>query len=296
MKKKALIIFLTIICLMFAIIAFYGTARPGYGDNHSDCHSSAGYTIGTNVIGDIQATNSSNVVFNITATGTNLFVQAMQGFPNIEDNNLFVILPTTNRINESSIYDLDPTANSIIVEFNITTPAADGYYTIFIIAGNDATGSAINFVIQRININVGDVEVPVEDPLVKIFEAIFDHLGFYLGLSALILLSLGTVLVLVNESKFVKLHGILAGGSWILTVVNVVAGIATIPVNQWFDVYPPIYHYPHIFLGTVGLITGFLSMLFGIAAERKPARLTGYITLISWWAAYILGYLSIIFI
>jgi len=31
-------------------------------------------------------------------------------------------------------------------------------------------------------------------------------------------------------------------------------------------------------------------MLFGIAAERKPALITGYITLVSWWAAFLLGY------
>jgi len=274
---------------MIALVAFYGSARPGYGDNHTDCHSPVGYTIGTNVVGDIQTTNSSIVVVNITATGTNLFVQAI---PGAEDNNLFAFIPTTNRINESSIYDLDPSANSIEVQFNVTTPAVEGYYTIFIIAGDDATGSEINYAIQLININVGGVEPPVEDPIAKFFSDIFDHLGIYLGLPALILLSLGTVLVLVNENKFVKLHGILAGGSWILTLTNMITGIVRIPVITWFGTaYDPIIHYPHIILGMVGLITGLISMLFGIAAERKPARLTGYITLICWWAAFILGYI-----
>jgi len=39
----------------------------------------------------------------------------------------------------------------------------------------------------------------------------------------------------------------------------------------------------------LGLFTGLLSMLFGIAAERKYARLTGYITLICWWTGFFLG-------
>jgi hypothetical protein len=70
-----------------------------------------------------------------------------------------------------------------------------------------------------------------------------------------------------------------------------VVGITKIPINSWFSgAYDPIVHYPHIILGTVGLITGFFSMLFGIAAERKPSRLTGYATLICWWAAFLLGY------
>lgn len=288
MKKKALIIFLSIFSLMIAFAAFNGTARPGYGENHSACHDSAGYTIETNVAGDILATNSSNVVFNITATGTNLFVQVI---PAAEDNDLFVISPSTNRINDSSINDLDPTANSIIVEFNVITPATDGYYTIFIIAGDDTTGSAIDFAYHRIIINVGDVQAPVEDPIAKIFSAIFDHLGFYLGMPALIFLSLGTVLVLVDENKFVKSHGFLAGASWILTVINVTAAFIKIEPQAWLLGYELIYHIPHIILGAVGLVTGFISMLFGIAAERRPARLWGYITLICWWAAFFTGYL-----
>lgn len=155
MKKKVIIVFFCIISLMFGFVTFYGIALPPYGNNHSTCHSSTGYTIGTNVVGDINAINSSNVVFNITATGTNLFVQAI---PNAESNNLFVFLPTTNRINDNSIYDSNPTADSIVVEFNITTPAVTSYYTIFIIAGNDTTESPINFAYIQININVAELD------------------------------------------------------------------------------------------------------------------------------------------
>jgi hypothetical protein len=66
--------------------------------------------------------------------------------------------------------------------------------------------------------------------------------------------------------------------------------IIRIPITSWFGVWPLITHIPHIILGAIGLISGFFSMLFGIAAERKPALITGYITLASWWTAFVLGY------
>lgn len=286
MKKKTLLLFISIIGLVFISIFIFGTGRPPFGNDHDNCHDPGVYNISTTAPGEIPTTNSSNISFNITATGTNLFVQAI---PGAYHNNLFTILPTTDRINETSPYDLDPNPNSIVVTFNLTTPAQDGYYTIFIIAGNDASGQ-INFIYLQIDINVGGVSRPRPE-----IPSIFEHLGLYLGLPALLLISLGTVLVLINESKFVKIHGILAGGSWVLTMVNATVGIlfgdiGKIPITNWFGAYPLIYHIPHIILGAIGLVAGFFSMLFGISAARKPAKISGYITLVSWWAAFLLGY------
>ncbi|MFX1305599.1 MAG: hypothetical protein ACFFBF_05100 [Promethearchaeota archaeon] len=279
--KKKILLFLIIVSLMPILVISFGTSRPGYGDTHDVCHDTAGYTIDTTALEEIPAIISSNVIFNITATGSNLFVQAISG---AKDNDLFVILPTTDRINESSIHDLDPTPNSIKVIFNVTTPSEDGYYTIFIIAGNDASGQ-INFAYQQIYINVGGVTAP--RPVFNIF----DHFGMFLGLPALIFLTLGTILVLVNESKFVKVHGILAGSSWILTLINVVTLVTKNPAI-WVA-FPLTTHWTHIFLGGFGLLTGLFSMFFGIAAERKPAKITGYITLICWWGAFFFGFLFI---
>lgn len=281
MKKKILIFIISIIGLLFISVFIFGSGRPGRGDTHDSCHTSTGYIIGADIIGDIETTTSSNVIFNITATGANIFVQII---PDAEDNSLFIIQPTSGRIDETSIYDLDPNPNSIIVVFNITTPEEEGFYTIFIIAGNDAH-EQINFAYQIIYINVGGVAKPGFD-----LSSIFDHLGLYLGLPALLLVTLGTILVLINENKFVKVHGILAGSSLVITVINLVTAIVKIPINNWIGVYPIIYHIPHIIFGTIGLISGFFSMLFGIAAERKPAKITGYITLICWWTAFFLGY------
>ncbi|KKL99118.1 hypothetical protein LCGC14_1817620 [marine sediment metagenome] len=279
MKKKALIIFLSIFGLMFALIGFFGTARPPYGDSghaQGSCHgSSGGYTISKTD----PVTNGEYTTFSITATGSNVFVQA---YPGAKDNDLFTILPSNSKIVDGSGEDTDPSADSITVVFNVTTAVIQNSYTLFIIAGDDVGGGQ-EFTYVEIIIGVA--------PTVDLWATITNHLGMYLGFPALLLLSLGTVLVLVNESKYVKMHGILAGSSWILTVVNVSAAVINIPLQSWLNVYELIYHLPHIILGAIGLVTGFFSMLFGIAAERKPARLTGYLTLICWWAAFFTGYL-----
>jgi len=277
MKKKPIIFLISIISLLSITVIVYGTARPPFGDDHDACHDSTGYTIDSTITGENPANPSSNIVFNITAAGTNLFIQV---HPEAKDNSLFTISPTTDRINDSTLYDIDPNPNSIKVEFNITTPAVEGYYTIFIIAGDNSSGQ-INFAYLEFYINIGEVTPP--GPEINIF----DHYGTLLGIPALVLLTVATILVLVNENKFVKIHGIFAGSSWILTLVNVFTLLLKDPAGWWS--FPLGFHVSHIILGGVGLTAGFFSMLFGIAAERRPAKLLGYVTLICWWVAFFLG-------
>jgi hypothetical protein len=280
MKKKSVVFLLTFIGLLFTLVIFQGDARPGFGDTHNVCHQSPAYTISTNGTLNIETNPNTNIYFNITASGSNLFVQFI---PGAKDNNLFDVLPTTDRINDSTTFDLDPDPDSILTTFNVTTPADDGLYTIFIIAGDNQTGFAIPFAYLEISINVGGVTPPA--PTIDVL----DHFQMYFGITALVLLTLGTILVLINENKFVKIHGYLAGASWILTLANVLF-LVTLNPSVWsaFDWW---IHWPHIFLGGFGLFTGFLSMLFGIAAERKYSKLTGYITLICWWSAFFSGFL-----
>ena len=141
MKKKVLVIFLGIIGLMFALVAFYVTANPGFGNNHDGCHNSpGGYTITTNSTGTITADYSTVVVIEITATGSNLFVQTS---PGAEDNDQFAILPTTLRILDNSGNDTNPNADMITVTFNIVTPGVEGFYTLFIIAGDNLAGQPV---------------------------------------------------------------------------------------------------------------------------------------------------------
>ncbi|MFX1380263.1 MAG: hypothetical protein ACFFA4_14340 [Promethearchaeota archaeon] len=281
MKKKILVIFSCIMGLMIVSIFIFGTARPPFGDTHSSsgCHDSSGaYTISyTNPV-RTEINNTPYFVFNISATGPDLFVQA---YPGAKDNDKFNIIPSKDKIVDASGDDLDPNPNAMTIIFNVTPIVEQESYKLFIISGNNLTGGQ-QFAYVEIIIGV--------PPGFDLFSAIFNHLGLYLGMPALLALTLATILVLVNENKFVKIHGILAGGSWILTTINVIAAFIRIPAGAWLGGYELIYHLPHIILGALGLVTGFLSMLFGIAAERKPAKITGYITLVSWWGAFLLGY------
>jgi len=293
MKKKILILFIAIIGLPLLLLVMNGNAKPTFGTDHAGCHDNdMGYSISAN----INTTNSVNpsevVVFNITATGNNLFIQARNDTTDDDfmHNGLLTILPTTDRIlDDAPGVDKDTDSNEMIVTFNITVPDTDGFYYLFILAGDDSSGQP-DFDSVRIGFSVGGVAPP--EPEIEIF----DHFGLIIGLSALLLLSLGTILVLINENKFVKIHGIFSGVSWVLTLVN---AVSLINLNLGFNLevlfsYEPFgIHVSHIILGAVGLVTGLFSMLFGIAAERKYAKLTGYITLVCWWTAFFLGFILV---
>ena len=123
--------------------------------------------------------------------------------------------------------------------------------------------------------------------IVEVFNDHSLHLGWIIGLIALILLSIGTILVLYNEEKFVLWHGLAAGSAWILTLLNV---ISLITLNDVLQVsYSGTVHFIHIVLGGVGLGTGLASMLLGISGQRKLAKLSGFITFAFWWGAFFLG-------
>ena len=287
MRKKSLLIFIIIIGVFSLFIVFNVTGSPGFSQDHDNCHTlPGGYTISANVSATNSAFPSETIIIEITATGSNLFIQAPSP---TQQNAILNITPTTNRILDGDAEDEDTDADVMVVTFNITFPdLEDFYYVFFVLAGDNSVSSPDppNFDYIEIGFSVGAASAPTLNP----WDYIYDHLGLYLGLPALILLSLGTVLVLLNENKFVKVHGYLAGSAWILTVINVTAAFFKIDPLEWWS-FELIYHIPHIVLGAVGLVSGFFSMLFGIAAERKPARLTGYLTLICWWASFLLGYL-----
>ena len=115
------------------------------------------------------------------------------------------------------------------------------------------------------------------------------HVGIILGLPALIALSIGTILVLYDEHKYVMWHGLTAGGSLILTIINVILLFVMTPPEILN--YSGMIHVLHIFLGGFGLLTGVSSFLFGASGQRNLARMTGYFTLAGWWGAFLLGLL-----
>jgi len=289
MKKKIFVLFIVIISLPLLLLVLNGNALPSYESNHEACHTvPGGYTISA----DIKSTNSVNpsdvIVFNVTATGNSLFVQAPNETTSVMQNGQLTILPTTDRIFDGYGEDKDSNPFAMIITFNITIPETDGFYYLFILAGDNSTtpGDPPDFAYVEIGFSVGGVAPP--EPEIEIF----DHFGLILGMSALVLLSVGTILVLINENKFVKIHGIFSGASWILTLINAISLINQFNldnINIWFSFEPFGVHVSHIILGATGLFTGLLSMLFGIAAERKYAKLTGYITLICWWTGYFLA-------
>jgi len=123
------------------------------------------------------------------------------------------------------------------------------------------------------------------------FDQIFGswHIGLILGLPALISLSVGTILVLYDEARYVMWHGFTAGGALILTIINVILLIFLTPPEILN--YSGMIHTLHIILGAFGLMTGVASFLFGASGQRNLARMTGYFTLAGWWGAFLLGLL-----
>ncbi len=113
------------------------------------------------------------------------------------------------------------------------------------------------------------------------------HIGVILGLPALISLSIGTILVLYNEQKYVLWHGYTAGGALIVTIINIILLIFLTPTEILN--YSGMIHALHIMLGAIGLMTGSASFLFGASGQRNLARMTGYFTLAGWWGAFLLG-------
>ena len=113
------------------------------------------------------------------------------------------------------------------------------------------------------------------------------HLGWILGLIALILLTIGTILVLYDEPTFVLYHGLTNGSAWILTLLNV---ISLITLNNQLQIsFSGVVHFVHIVMGAIGLASGFASLLLGISGQRRLSKLSGIITYACWWGAFFLG-------
>jgi NADH:ubiquinone oxidoreductase subunit 6 (subunit J) len=285
-KKKTLILItiFSFIGIMVMIYGYNGNATPDQSGSHAGCHGGAEViTITSPTDTNIQANPSSTVSITINMTGTNRVVIFVDTIP--ADINKLTITPGAAGSNRWGISDGDTGDDNgldyqINVIFKITLPAdVDQAYSLIITAGN-GTGVAVKSLTFTIKVGAGTLPGP------NIIGLIFDHAGIWLGLPALILITLGTILVLKNENKYVKTHGILAGGSFVLTTINVI-----VTVSLPWSSYPLSFHWPHIILGAVGLIAAFFSMLYGIAAERKNAKITGYIALFCWWGAFILGFI-----
>jgi hypothetical protein len=291
MKKKIIGLLFFFISFITVIFVLNATARPFRGNTHNDagCHNSlsGAYTITINTTDTITADNSSVIAIEITATGSNLFVQAHPGAYN---NDNFTILPTTEAILDNSGNDTNPSLNAMTVVFNLTTPPTDGYYNLFIIAGDSSAGQP-EFAYANIGFSIGGI-LPPSIPI-NYIAIIFSHTAnFIIGGIAIISLAVGTVLYLVNQEKFTKSHGYLAGTSLIFTTINIVAVIPYL-----VSVLPKVVSslpltFLHIILGIIGYAAGIVAFVAGLSGHRT--RLPGFIALGCWTFNYIQGFLSLI--
>lgn len=285
MKKKTIGIFISIVSLIFISVFIYGTGKPEYGSDFSSCHGTPS-NISIEITGseEISANISSYINFTIIATGENLFVLSM---PGIFDNDLFLDLPT-DEITDNSLLDLDLTPNIIEVDFNITTPATEGYYTLFIMAAKESfDGDDLAYV--SVYVTVGGIDGPppsTEDSPLALFLA---NYNYYLGGLTIIFLSIGIIFFQINLSKNreSKIHGIFMIIGFILTTVNIF-----LILNDTLDFTfksmeltnnQIISQLIHTIVGSIGYITGIV-VLFGTFTyvPGSKMKLFAYIMLLAW--------------
>lgn len=286
MKKKSIVLITCIIGLTFISVLIYGTGKPGYGIDFSYCHwTPPDISIEIVASEEISANTSSHVIFTVIATGANLFIQSI---PDIFDNDLFVILPTIDKISDNSIYDLNSSLNAITVDFNVTTPATVGNYTIFIIAAEEPFGQ-LDFAYASIYINVGGFSEPPLSTEITPIVLFLDNYNFYLGGFTLLFMFIGTIIFQINMSRKreSKTHGFFLIIALVLTTVNVFLILNDIidftfkPIevtnNQIID------QLVHIILGSVGYITGII-VVFGTFTNvpGSKMKLFTYVMLFTW--------------
>lgn len=107
-----------------------------------------------------------------------------------------------------------------------------------------------------------------------------------LGLPAIILLAIGTLLYQISKEKYTFAHGICAGLSLLLTTVNIIGIIPTTGVVLGAGA-ADLFHFLHIIIGTIGYIFGIIAFLTGISGVRT--KIPGLIALISWTTVFVMG-------
>ncbi len=287
MNKKTIGLFAIIISLAIISVLIYGTGKPSYGSEFSSCHRTPS-DISIEIIGseDISANTSSHVIFTVTATGANLIIQLI---PGMYDNDLFVILPTTDKISDNSPYDQDKINPDVItVLFNVTTPATDGIYTLFILAAEDPFDAAEDpFTYLSVYINVGGISEPSTN--ITPFELFLDNYNLYLGGFTVLFLAIGTILFQINLSKKKesKIPGIFMVIAFAVITINIFLIINdamdfTFKPNE-LSVSQNMDQLIHIILGSVGYMTGIVAV-FGTFTNVPGAKikLVLYVMLFAW--------------
>ncbi len=285
-KKKTVVLLTIIASLTFISVLIFGAGVPEYGSDFSSCHSSPS-NVSIEIMGseEISGNASSQVIFNLTAMGANVIIQVT---PGIDDNDLFVILPTTDKISDNSIYDLDSNPDIITVEFNVTAPATVGSYTLFILAAEDPfSASKDPFTYISVTINVGEISEPSNK--ITPTQLFLNNYNYYLGGLTVIFLSIGTILfqINLNKKKESKIQGIFMISAFVLITINIF-----LMINDTMDFTfksmeltnsQRVDQLIHIILGSIGYITGIV-VVFGTFTHVPGSKLKlfVYIMLLVW--------------
>ncbi len=284
--KKLVLIILGFIAILTMSIALLNTSA--YPDVETlGCHPE-GYTISANV-SEIEAEASNNYTLEVTATGENVVIDVFVG---AFDNNEFIISPS-NIIADNSPDDLEPAANSIRVELNITMPSQDDIYTLRILArASTLDGVDTGLAVIDIIVTVGTVIIPAIPPLALFF----NHNNYYIGFVVVILLVIGLIIFQINvkRKRESKLHGIFMISAFALTTINAFL-IMKDTMNITFGIIElPIINYigqlSHIILGSVGYIAGIIAVI-GIFSNVpiSKMKLAVYIMFLAWTFNFFYG-------
>jgi hypothetical protein len=109
-----------------------------------------------------------------------------------------------------------------------------------------------------------------------------------LGLPAIILLAIGTLLYQISKEKYTFAHGVCAGLSLLLTTINIIGIIPA--TNAVLSSSVDLFHFIHIILGTVGFGFGLVAFITGISGVRT--KIPGLIAFVSWTVVFVMGYVQ----
>lgn len=113
------------------------------------------------------------------------------------------------------------------------------------------------------------------------------HFTLYLGLPAIILLGIGTLLYEISKEKHTFHHGLCAGLALVLTTINIIYIIPTTAVFLGSSAMD-LFHLVHIILGIIGYIGGLGAFVSGMSGIRT--KIPGYTALICWTIVFLMGY------
>lgn len=273
---KSLLIVLGFFMIVTIVTSLNTKAYPN--ENTLGCHP-GGYTISVND-STIETNISSSYILEVIGTGQGVVIDVYAG---VKNNDLFTILPS-NIIIDNSPDDLNPSANSIRVNLNITVPSQKGIFTLRILSRAPTfTGENTGLDLVDVQVTVGGATV-IKTPIVLFLE----NYNIYLGGVALIFMSIGTIIFTINLNRKneSKSHGIFVAIGFILTTVNMFLILDDTVINGL-----SVNQLIHFSLGSVGYLAGILAV-FGTYTNvpKQKMKLGIYIMLLGWLFNFLFGF------